>query len=68
MEQVDHDRKRFPDRYKINLENFSKIIDYGQLFIRNTIGGFIKTLNYQLERNAEKVEEKKPESLIDVHA
>ena len=68
MEQVDHDRKRFPDRYKINLENFSKIIDYGQLFIRNTIGGFIKTLNYQLERNAEKIEEKKPESLIDVHA
>lgn len=68
MQQVDHDRKRFPDRYKINLENFSKIIDYGQLFARNTIGGFIKTLNYQLERNAEKIEEKKPDSIVDVHA
>lgn len=68
MEQVDHDRKRFPDRHKINLESFSKIIDYGQLFARNTIGGFIKTLNYQLERYAEKIDEKKPDSLIDVRA
>ena len=68
MEQVDHDRVRFPDRYKINLENFSKIIDYGQLFARNNIGSFIKTLNYQLERNAEKIEEKKPDSIVDVHA
>lgn len=68
MQQVDHDRVRFPDRYKINLENFSKIIDYGQLFARNTIGGFIQTLNYQLERNAEKLEEKKPDSIVDVHA
>ena len=39
-----------------------------QLFSRNTIGSFIKVLSYQLERNAEKVEEKKPESLIDVRA
>jgi hypothetical protein len=68
MQQVDHDRGRFPDRYKINLEDFSKIIDYGQLFARNTIGGFIQTLNYQLERNAEKIEEKKPDSIVDVHA
>ena len=68
MEQVDHDRGRFPDRYKINLENFSEIIDYGQLFARNTIGSFIKMLNYQLERNAEKIEEKKPDSIVDVHA
>lgn len=68
MQQVDHDRVRFPDRYKINLENFSKLIDYGQLFARNTIGGFITTLNYQLERNAEKIEEKKPDSIVDVHA
>jgi hypothetical protein len=68
MQQVDHDRKRFPDRCKINLENYSKIIDYGQLFSRNTIGSFIKVLSYQLERNAEKVDEKKPESLIDVRA
>jgi hypothetical protein len=68
MELNDHDRKNFPDRRKINLENYSKIIDYGQLFSRNTIGSFIKVLSYQLERNAEKVEEKKPESLIDVRA
>ena len=76
MEFNDHDRKNFPDRHKINLENYSKIVDYGQLFTRNTIGGFNKTLNYQLERNAEKIEEsnkgkkdeKQPQALVDVHA
>jgi hypothetical protein len=31
-------------------------------------GSFIKVLSYQLERNAEKVDEKTPESLIDVRA
>ncbi|MDF2641560.1 MAG: hypothetical protein K0R45_832 [Pseudomonas sp.] len=64
----DHDRKNFPDRHKLNLENYSRIIDYGQLFTRNTIGSFLKVLNYQLERYAEKIDEKKPDSRIDVRA
>ncbi|RRV06760.1 hypothetical protein EGJ27_13460 [Pseudomonas sp. v388] len=67
MTMNDHDRKNFPDRRQLNLENFSKIIDYGQLFCRNTIGNYVQTLSYQLERNAEKVEEE-PKRLVDVQA
>lgn len=67
MAMNDHDRKNFADRRQLNLENFSRIIDYGQLFCRNTIGNYVQTLSYQLERNAEKVEET-PKRLVDVQA
>jgi hypothetical protein len=67
MAMNDHDRKNFADRRQLNLENFSRIIDYGQLFCRNTIGNYVQTLSYQLERNAKKVEET-PKRLVDVQA
>lgn len=68
MTLADHDRKNFPDRHAINLENYSRIIDYGQLFSRNSIGNFLQTLNYQLERNADKIEEEETKPVVDVHA
>ncbi|MDU8541852.1 hypothetical protein [Pseudomonas syringae group sp. J248-6] len=67
MELVDQYTEKLDNRHTLNLENYSKIIDYGQVFSRNYIGNFINTILYQVERNAPKHEdERRP--IIDTHA
>ncbi|MBM0141222.1 hypothetical protein [Pseudomonas cannabina] len=69
MGLLDHYSEKFDSQYKLNLENYSKVIDYGQIFSRNHIVNYMDTIIYQIERNAPKhedEEERKP--LIDIHA
>ncbi|MGN2438164.1 hypothetical protein [Pseudomonas syringae] len=67
MELVDQYTEKLDNSHTLNLENYSKIIDYGQVFSRNHIGNFINTILYQVERNAPKREdERRP--IIDTHA
>ncbi|MCF8982826.1 hypothetical protein GIW26_04295 [Pseudomonas syringae] len=67
MELVDQHTEKLNNRHTLNLENYSKIIDYGQVFSRNHIGNFINTILYQVERNAPKREDEH-RSIIDIHA
>ncbi|PBQ08107.1 hypothetical protein CCL07_08255 [Pseudomonas congelans] len=67
MELVDQYTEKLDNRHTLNLENYSKIIDYGQVFSRNHIGNFINTILYQVERNAPKREDEQ-RSIIDTHA
>ncbi|MCI3946801.1 hypothetical protein K0038_03875 [Pseudomonas syringae] len=66
MELVDHYTEKLDTRYTLNLENYSKVIDYGQVFSRNHIGNFINTILYQVERNAPKREDERTPT-IDTH-
>jgi len=67
MTLVDHYTEKFGKEHTLNLEQYSKVIDYGQLFSRNSIGNFMDTIVYQIERNAPtRDSEHKP--LVDVHA
>ncbi|CAM3411335.1 hypothetical protein [Pseudomonas floridensis] len=54
MTLLDHYSENFGTEHTLNLEGFSKVIDYGQVFSRNTIGNFMHTLIDQVERNAPK--------------
>lgn len=66
MTLLDHYTEKFGNQHTLNLENYSKVIDYGQVFSRNHIGNFMDTIIYQIERNAPKrEEERKP--LVDLH-
>ncbi len=67
MELVDQYTEKLDNRHTLNLENYSKIVDYGQVFSRNHIGNFINTILYQVERNAPKREDEH-RSIIDTHA
>lgn len=67
MTLLDHYTEKFDNRHTLNLESYSKVIDYGQIFSRNHIGNFMDTIIYQIERNAPKREEE-PKPLVDVHA
>ncbi|WP_235986762.1 hypothetical protein [Pseudomonas triticifolii] len=67
MTLLDHYSEKFGTEHTLNLEKFSKVIDYGQVFSRNTIGNFMDTIIYQIERYAPK-REVEEESLVDVHA
>ncbi|MCF5469453.1 hypothetical protein [Pseudomonas syringae] len=67
MELVDQYTEKLDNRHTLNLENYSKIVDYGQIFSRNHIGNFINTILYQVERNAPKREEAR-QAVVDVHA
>ncbi|EPM86478.1 hypothetical protein [Pseudomonas syringae] len=66
MTLLDHYTEKFDNRHTLNLESYSKVIDYGQIFSRNHIGNFMDTIIYQIERNAPKREEE-PKPLVDVH-
>ncbi|WP_017706695.1 hypothetical protein, partial [Pseudomonas syringae] len=57
MTLLDHYTEKFDNRHTLNLESYSKVIDYGQIFSRNHIGNFMDTIIYQIERNAPKREE-----------
>ncbi len=66
MTLLDHYTEKFGNQHTLNLESYSKVIDYGQIFSRNHIGNFMDTIIYQIERNAPKREEE-PKPLVDVH-
>ncbi|GAB7533301.1 hypothetical protein PS3A_57170 [Pseudomonas sp. 3A(2025)] len=57
MELVDHLTEMFADMYSVTLENYHKVIDYGQIFTRNTIGNFMDTWAWQVHRYADKRED-----------
>lgn len=57
MELVDHLTEMFADKYSVTLENYHKVIDYGQIFTRNTIGNFMDTWAWQVHRYADKRED-----------
>jgi hypothetical protein len=57
LELVDHDTEKFGGKYRLDMESFKHIIDYGQIFSRNSIGNFMDTWAYQIERYADKREE-----------
>ncbi len=67
MTLLDHYPEKFGTEHTLNLESFSKVIDYGQVFSRNTIGNFMDTIIYQIERNAPKREVVEG-ARVDVHA
>lgn len=56
MELVDHLPELFGDGYVVDLPTYHTIIDYGQIFTRNSIGNFMDTWAYQVERHAKKRE------------
>ncbi|WP_257215835.1 hypothetical protein, partial [Pseudomonas syringae] len=66
MTLLDHYTEKFGNQHTLNLESYSKVIDYGQIFSRNHIGNFMDTIIYQIERYAPKREEE-PKPLVDVH-
>ncbi|MBX8514346.1 hypothetical protein K5D69_06500 [Pseudomonas cichorii] len=67
MTLTDHYTEKFGNEHRLNLEAYSKVIDYGQIFSRNTIGNFMNTIIYQIERFAPKREDnEKP--LVDIRA
>ncbi len=66
MTLLDHYPEKFGTEHTLNLESFSKVIDYGQVFSRNTIGNFMDTIIYQIERNAPKREVVEG-AQVDVH-
>ncbi|MBA1232122.1 hypothetical protein G7013_20965 [Pseudomonas viridiflava] len=66
MTLLDHDSKKFGTEHTLNLEGFRKVIDYGQVFSRNTIGNFMDTIIYQIERNAPK-REAAQEPAVDIY-
>lgn len=53
LELVDHLTEKFAGGYQIDLSNYHRIIDYGQIFTRNTIGNFMDTWAWQVMRHAE---------------
>ncbi|AHG39799.1 hypothetical protein N018_05900 [Pseudomonas syringae CC1557] len=63
---LDHYTEKFGNTHTLNLEGYSKVIDYGQIFSRNHIGNFMDTIIYQIERYAPKREEER-KTLVDVH-
>ncbi|WP_172678950.1 hypothetical protein [Pseudomonas coronafaciens] len=67
LEFVDHHTEKPDKQHTLNLENYSKIIDYGQVFGRNHIGNFINTILYQVERNTPAREDERT-PVIDTHA
>lgn len=67
MTLLDHYPEKFGAEHTLNLESFSKVIDYGQVFSRNTIGNFMDTIIYQIESNAPK-REVVEDARVDVHA
>lgn len=66
MTLLDHYPEKFGTEHTLNLESFSKVIDYGQVFSRNTIGNFMDTIIYQIERNAPRREVVEG-AQVDVH-
>ena len=56
MALVDHLPELFGAGYLVDLQNYHKIIDYGQIFTRNSIGNFMDTWAYQVEHHAQKRE------------
>ena len=57
LELLDHDTEKFGGKYQLDMESFKHVIDYGQIFSRNSIGNFMDTWAYQIERYADKREE-----------
>ncbi|MBD8491687.1 hypothetical protein [Pseudomonas syringae] len=53
MELVDHLTEMFGDRYTVTLENFHKVIDFGQMFTRNTLGNVMNTWAWQVHQYAD---------------
>ncbi|WP_144403182.1 hypothetical protein [Pseudomonas sp. StFLB209] len=70
MELVDHLPELFGAGYVVDLQNYHKIIDYGQIFTRNSIGNFMDTWAYQVERHAQRREatEEHRDHHVDVKA
>jgi hypothetical protein len=57
LELVDHDTEKFGGKYQLDMESFKHVIDYGQIFSHNSIGNFMETWAYQIQRYADKREE-----------
>lgn len=57
LELLDHDTEKFGGKYRLDMESFKHVIDYGQIFSRNSIGNFMDTWAYQIQRYADKREE-----------
>ncbi|TFZ33595.1 hypothetical protein EWW49_30105, partial [Pseudomonas syringae] len=57
MTLLDHYTEKFGNQHTLNLENYSKVMDYGPVFSSNNMSNFMDTSTYTMRSHERKSEE-----------